>query len=191
MFGFIFGTACLFGLAKVVRGGRGCGHGYGHHAHGFEGGYGHECHHGGRGFRRAGGRWAQSDRGGGFWLRGLFERLDTTPGQEKVIKQAVSELLGAGNAMRGEWDESRRDIASAVRAGNVDEVQLGELFARQDAKLAEVRKTAMDALAKVNEALDEGQRQVLADLIERRMGGFRGWGGPYRQPQGPSSDSQA
>ncbi len=57
-------------------------------------------------------------------------------------------------------------------------MQLGELFARHDEKLREMRKTFVGSLAKVNEALDEDQRKKLADIVEGGFGPFGG--GPYR-----------
>ncbi len=63
MFGFVFGTACLVGLAFVV----------------------------GRGRRRHWGRHFGGPFGRGA-LYGALERLETTPGQEKVITQAVSDV---------------------------------------------------------------------------------------------------
>lgn len=174
MFGFIIGFLCLFGLVKVLRAGRygACGGrmhgGWGHH-HGHHGGWGHH-----------GGGWQRGGGGGDFWLRGLSQRLDATPGQEKVIRAAVDEIKTALEGGRGELEQSRRDIAKAVRTGAVDEVQLGELFARHDEKLREVRKAFVGALAKVNEALDEDQRKKLADMMEGGFGRFGGFGGPYR-----------
>lgn len=181
MVGFLIGTACLIGLLKVLRAGRrgecgagGCG------AHRWHGGW-HEHHSG----------WGASEvRGGGaFWLRGLFERLDTTPGQEKVIKQALDEVMAATSLARGELEQTRRDVANALRGGVLDETQMGEMFARHDDKLREVRKAFVGALAKVSDALDEDQRRRLADLLERGLGGRFGFGrfaggGPYRRHSG-------
>jgi len=125
--------------------------------------------------------------GGGFggsigrsWLvRGLFERLDTTPGQEKVIVGAVSDLRDAFGSLRDEGKRSRDDLAKALRSPSFDEALFGEAFARHEATLGDLRKKAMDAFAKVHDALDEKQRARLADLIESGPG-FRGFGGPYR-----------
>jgi Spy/CpxP family protein refolding chaperone len=182
MLGFLIGTACLIGLVKVARWGRhgacaggACGPGYGFRGH----------HHHGHGWGHHGGHGERGGRGGGWWMRGLYERLDTTPGQEKVIRQAFDEVMEATRAGRGELDRTRRDVAAAIRAGGVDETAMGELFARHDETLREVRKTFVGALAKVSEALDEEQRKRLADMIERGAGGFgRFGGGPYRSAGG-------
>lgn len=199
MLGFLIGTACLIGLAKVVRAGRcgpgGYGGGCGGRGWGGHGWHGHRHGHGhGRGWGGGGGWGDWGGARGGFWLRGLFEQLDTTPGQEKVIKQAVDEVFEATRAMRGELDQTRRDIAGAMRSGTVDETAMGELFARHDEKLREVRKAFVGAVAKVSDALDEEQRKRFADLLERGLGGG-GWGrfggGPYRGGRGPGGGGGA
>ena len=125
-------------------------------------------------------------RGGGhgpgrsWWLRALFSRLDTTPGQEKVIKEAFAEVKAAVEGAGGEVDQTRRDVAAAVRSGTVDETALGALFARHDEKLRDVQKAFVTALGKVNAAPDEDQRKRLAEMIDKQGGWSRGFGGPYR-----------
>lgn len=191
MFGFVIGALSLYGLIKVLRwGGRGaCGGGYrrgwhGGHAWGGHGGWqGRDEWRGGDGWRHRGEE--RSEGWGGerstFWLRGLFGRLDTTPGQEKVIRQAAQEIFAASAPLKGELEETRRDLAKSLRTGTVDAVAMGELFARHDEKLRDARTAFVGALAKVSEALDEDQRKRLADLIDREGGyGWAGFGGPYR-----------
>lgn len=194
MLGFVIGTVCLIGLIKVWRWGRWHrygGHGWhGHHAwggHGCggDGGCGGGGFGGGHGPR--GGFFRDDALGGGFggsigrswFMRALFERLDTTPGQEKVIVGAVSEVREALGSLRDEGKRSRDDLARALRSPAFDEALFGEAFARHETTLGELRKKVMDSFAKVHDALDEKQRARLADLIESGPG-FRGFGGPYR-----------
>jgi hypothetical protein len=167
MLGFIMGTVCLIGLVKVLRYGRGyhggCGHGYYGYRRGFQGG-----------------------RGGSRWLmRWLFERLETSPGQEKAIVEALDQLRDNRNAVREEMQQTRADMARAVAGGLIDDHTLDETFARHDRLLAQLRVSFVEALRRVTEALDERQRKQAADLIER--GAWRGaaWRGPYRDG-GPS-----
>ena len=80
MFGFIIGTLSLIGLVKVLRHGRGWGHGW---------------HGGGYGGRR------------NWMLRRLFQRLDTTPGQEKVITEAFEELQEKARGIREQFMNAR------------------------------------------------------------------------------------
>lgn len=158
MFGFVIGTVCLIALLKVVRRGHGWGQGWGACGAGYGG-----SHPGGRGFGR---RWM---------LRGLFERLETTPGQERVIVQAIERLAQNRSVVRDELKQTRADVARAVEMGMVDDATMEETFARHDRLQAQLRVAAVDALKTATEALDERQRKILASLLSRG-GGFFGHG---------------
>jgi uncharacterized membrane protein len=148
MFAFVVGTACLFGLVAVIRHGR---HGSRHWGHGhFRGG------RGGFGPRRM--------------LRRLFERLDTTPGQEKAIASALDDFKREAKSARAELEGARGEVASALRQDVFDEVLLGAALTRVDNTVDVMRKAALDAFGKVHGALDEQQRAKLADFIERSPG---------------------
>src|SRR5882724_6636142 len=97
MFGFLFGTACLLGLTATFA--------RRHHHHGWQGG--HDCGGPARGFRSGRGR---------FVLNRLLDRLDTTPGQEKVIREAVYTLLDEVHDAKREFRGTRADVAQVVRA---------------------------------------------------------------------------
>lgn len=169
MFGFFIGFLCLAGLIAVVRSGRRCGRGW----HG-RGGCGHHGRHGHSG----GGHWG--GRGGGprAWMRWLFERLDTTPGQEKEIAAAVEELVGKARSLKDEGKTTRDDVAKLLRTESLDETVMGELFGRHDDRLREMQKAFADALGRIHQALEPQQREQLALLIESERGA--GFGGPYR-----------
>lgn len=157
MFGFFFGTACLAGLLFTLRGGR-------------------WRHHHGRG-----GRWSWRGR-----MRWVFERLDTSPGQEKVFVKAADELTEAFEKLRDEFGPTRAALAQALRGEQFDGASLRELHEKHDALIANLRETLRTSLAQAHEALDPRQRRELADLIEHGWGyGYRGhagcgWRGGYR-----------
>ncbi len=153
MIGIIIGAACAAGLFSVARRAR-------RYHHGTYGGCGYDS-----GPRRGFGR-------GGWLVRSLFERLDTTPGQEKAIMGALEELRENRAAVREELDQTRDDFARAVRGGVVDDTALEESFARHDRLLARLRVSLVEAVRKATEALDERQRKMLGDILEGR-----GWGG--------------
>ena len=123
----------------------------------------------GRGFRRR------------FLERAVFERLDATPGQERVIAEAIDSVEHSLRELKQELGRSRHELARELRNDSFDERAFDELFARQDGSLGAVRKQATAALAKVHEALDRAQRARLAELLEigpgcRRRHGLRhGW----------------
>jgi hypothetical protein len=166
MFGFIFGTACLIGLIHVVRRSRGW---HGRWGYGSHSGYGYGgCSRGGYGGGYGGGprRW---------FLRSIFERLETTPGQEKAIMSALDDLANERRVVQEEAQQTRADLARAVAGGLVDDTTLEETFARQDRLLAQLRVPFVEALKKVTAALDEGQRKALADAIQGSRFGRRTW----------------
>ncbi|RKH45991.1 periplasmic heavy metal sensor [Corallococcus sicarius] len=149
MFGFVFGTACLAGLFATLRRGR----------HGHPG-YGH------------GGMWRARPR-----LRWLFERLETSPGQEKVIVKAVEDAREAFAKVRDQWGPSRTALGTSMRGEHFDGAVLRELFSRHDVALETLRNAVQDGLSSVHEALDPRQRRELADIIEHGWGyGWRGAG---------------
>jgi hypothetical protein len=167
MIGFLIGTVCLIGLVKVFRLGR---HGYGGGCGGGHG-YGHRHGRGWRGFGR------------GAFLRGLFERLETTPGQEKVIMQAAEELQAAFQKLRPA-SKGLEDLAAALRAESFDEGSAAKFSVEAEETFGSVRTAVLDALRKVHEVLDARQRGILAEMLERRggfFGGGFGGGGPFRQ----------
>jgi hypothetical protein len=128
---------------------------------------------GGRGW---GGRWGNPFRSG-FFSRMIADRLEATPTQEKVIRDATDELREAATKLKGEGKKTRADLAAAFRKSSFDEVLLGELYARHDRSLEDLRKAFVGMGARIHETLDEKQRERLAELIESGPGGWRsGWG---------------
>jgi hypothetical protein len=122
-----------------------------------------------------GGRFGR--RGASFAVRFLSDRLDASPAQERQIAQAFDELRAEVEPLRQEGQKTRADLAAALRKPAIDEVLFGELFARHDEAMEKARKAFMGTVAKIHEALDERQRERLADLVERgpRFFGHRPW----------------
>ena len=152
MWGFLFGTACVLGMVKAARG---CGPRWA------------GC--GGRG--RWGGGYGRSPRG---MLRFLFERLDTSPGQEKVILEAAEGVRTAAGKLEGTFDRVRRAAARSIEGEHFDAAALRELFAEHDERIKEIREALVGGLGKVHEALDDRQRRALADLMAEGFGWHRG-----------------
>ncbi len=171
MFGFLIGTVSLIGLIKVVRHGRGWGA------------------HGSRGGPR---RWM---------LRRLFERLDTTPGQEKVILEAVEQLEQNGRAAKEAFFGGRVDIGRAMRGEHFDTTAVNEAFEKQQAAVDAFKKTVLENMQKIHEALTPEQRQAAGNLIENGPralhgggcghGHRHGFGGGRRGPSGYERGSQS
>ncbi len=156
MLGFVIGTLCLVGLVKVIRHGR----------------------HGRWGRGWGGGAWGRRPRA---FLNRIFERLDTSPSQEKVIVAAVDELREAMGALRGEASRTRAEVARMLEGESFDAERMGSLFVHHDDELRKVRESFAGAFGKVHAALDPAQRATLARMIESGPFGHRRHGGPYRE----------
>jgi hypothetical protein len=162
MIGCFLAAVGAVGLVKLIHARRhGCGVGR------WGGGGWHDHDHRGGHFRRRGGF------GRRFFLRGIMDRLETTPAQERVIVAAADEFHEATRKLRGELRKSRGDVAAAFRRPSFDEVLLGELYARHDSAIEELRRSFVGLGAKVHDALDEKQRARLADMIESGPRFFR------------------
>jgi len=166
MFGFLIGTACLIGLIWTLKRGHRFGGGCGHRSWHRGGWHGESRHEGRGGFGR------------NAFLRWVYEHLDTTPGQERVMKSAVDDFMERARAARRDVEDSRRDVARAMKSESFDAESLGEAFAKHDSAITALRNAGVEGLAKIHEALDEKQRARLAELIESGIG--RRWHGPYR-----------
>jgi uncharacterized membrane protein len=133
------------------------------HAHGC----GHHGHHGWHGH---GGGW----RSGPYYV---MAALDTTPGQEKVIREEVSRLRERGRVARDEAFAARGDLADALRADTFDRARFDAAAGRVDGAYAALKAALGDSLARVHETLDARQREKLADFLgDKRAPGF----GPFR-----------
>jgi Spy/CpxP family protein refolding chaperone len=157
MFHFVLAAIGLFALVRVLRR-------VGYMRRFGYAGYG--CRGGSRGFG-----------GPRSWLRSLFERMSTTPSQEKAILGALDELRSNRAAIVDEAKTTRADLAAAVSGGVVDDTTLEETFARHDRLVARLRVSFAEALKQISETLDERQRQQLADFLRNRRGTWFG-GGP-------------
>lgn len=88
----------------------------------------------------------------------LADRLDASRDQEQAIDNAVRELFEQLRGLEDRAVDTRGDLGAAFGVEQLDEQQLGELFARHDELLAEARKAVVGALAKIHDALDSKQR---------------------------------
>jgi Spy/CpxP family protein refolding chaperone len=166
-------AAGIVGVVAVVRRlvfGRRCGGGA------FRG-WGRN--HGGGGGHRGG-------IGGSFWLRMLFARVDTTPGQEREIRAAIEDLRDRAKDAKSGMLETRESLGKAVAGESFDDAAFEAVSARVDATSEKMKDALASALKRIHAVLDPKQRERLADLVSRGAfgrwgrGGGQGGGGPYR-----------
>ena len=111
-------------------------------------------------------------------LNRLLDRLDTTPGQEKVIREAVDTLHGRRARRTRRIARHASDVAQAIRGETLDRGRDRRRFRSPRRVIDRVRQNALDSFGKVHETLDERQRKILAELIE--AGPFARGFGPFR-----------
>ena len=118
--------------------------------------------------------------GGSFWLRSLFSRLDTTPGQEREIRAAIEELQHTASELKSGLRGSRDDVARAVAGEIFDDAAFAEAGARADVTAGQLKDAFANALRRIHGVLDPKQRERLAELVAKGPFGGRRWGTPYR-----------
>lgn len=160
MFGFIFGTVCLFGLFAVARAGRS------HHRYG-----GCHTHHGWGSRRWRGGPGGvgkeQFARAAGEVLK---RRLRIDAEQEPIVDHALRDARTALEELGKELKETRTAVADALRGESVDDAALAAAFARQDDAVGRARREVVSAMKQVHAVLDEDQRKRAADLLTAASG---------------------
>ncbi len=133
---------------------------------------GDDARHGGGGWRRGVGQ--------SFWLRHVFARLDTTPGQEREIRSAIEELRKTAWEAKSAVNVARDDLANAIRGESFDDSAFSEAQGRADTTLHQVKDAFAVALKRIHSVLDPHQRERLAELLSKGPSFGRGGGSPYR-----------
>lgn len=96
----------------------------------------------------------------------LFRRLDTSPSQEKVIREAMDALRERAWSLRGEGQNVRQGLSRAVAGDAFDPSAVDAAFAVPTQKLPELRDALAASLARIHEVLTPGQRKELAAMID-------------------------
>lgn len=123
-----------------------------------------------------GGHWGRRGRYGRNPLHRLFMRLDTSPSQEQVIREAVDSVRGQGRALADGLHVLRTDLSRSVEGEVFSPEAFDAILTSRDEELNGMRAAIRDAFAKVHEALTPAQRRELAALLASRGGmrfGFR------------------
>lgn len=150
MFGFLIGALCLGGFIALARR---------HHGHGY--GYGHGgCHRGGP-FHR-----------GRSFLYSAFERLDTTPGQEKAITAALDDFRDSARTIKNRVKDARGELADALRQDQFEPERVERVVARHSEELNQLAAVGAKTMARIHEALDPEQRKRVARWLESGPGYF-------------------
>lgn len=105
---------------------------------------------------------------GAFARRGLghvFRRLGTRPEQESVLRAEAEQLFSELAGFRGDAFALREELASLFADPALDEASVAAALEKPLSRLADLRAKVAGSLARIHAALDEAQRQRLADLV--------------------------
>jgi len=114
--------------------------------------------------RRGWARFGQGSRRA-WMFRRLFEQLDATPAQEKVLLEGAAALREDLAAARTEWEAIRAELATLLGEDSLDRGRLESLLARPAEKLGSARARLADTVASFHAALQGNQRKRLAGLV--------------------------
>ena len=166
MFGFFFGTLCLFGLVGVAcSGNRHVTAGYGRR-------YGRSCgqregqEDGGRRRRRGRASKAHFARAAGEMFK---RRLDIDEDQEDIVDHALKDLFGAVKELKTAVADTKSDIAEAFGHEEVDDARLAVAFETHDEELGKARRKVVSALKQIHALLTPEQREVAVEWLNADM----------------------
>lgn len=161
MFGFIIGALCFAGLFATVRACRHAGVGYARAGCGRFGGWRHDAYDD----EPWEPRYRERRRGRRGALRGLFARLDTTPGQEKAIVSLLEQARGIVRDKRADLRASRRELAAVFGSEVLDRDALEHGFDEPRRVLDALQRDLVTLVAGLHEVLDDRQRRMVGELI--------------------------
>lgn len=176
MFGFLFGTMCLFGFAGLMKAS------FHHHRHGAyaygPGGGCHGGHHGrGGGRERRGFAFDEEGPRGDAFARAFGEilkrKLRIDEDQEGLVDHALIDLRAAFKDLATVLKDSRKNVADAFRGEKVDEAGLAASFGQHDEAITRARRDVVSALKQVHAVLTPEQRAKAADWLTQ--GDAQGW----------------
>ncbi|MEY4509119.1 MAG: hypothetical protein RLZZ450_1241 [Pseudomonadota bacterium] len=172
MVGLIVGAVCAAGLFAALRRRH-------YYRYGFGGWGRHDLRASerwGDDYERGFSRFRDGPCGGGFrrhgrrggprrLLRGLFARLDTTPGQEKAIANSLYEAGERMRELRGGLRLNKRELAALIGSDVLDVTALEALLAQYQTAFDRVRSEVVTTVSTIHEALDTEQRRELSELL--------------------------
>ncbi len=101
-----------------------------------------------------------------FAMYRAFRKLETTPGQEQVIRSALLRVKEAGFNFAREGKKTRPELAELFLAEDLDEERVKEWFSARQQALEDLKPIVTGALKEIHSVLDPAQRKTLKRLIE-------------------------
>jgi uncharacterized membrane protein len=116
-------------------------------------------------------------------MQALFERLDTTPGQEKTILQGFDKIYAQVEEAREQLLSARTELAAVLGGDVFDQAMLDGILKRQSELTEKFTQSMRELVTTVHASLEPDQRRALAELIGDGSA-FFGMRGPGRWSRG-------
>jgi uncharacterized membrane protein len=106
---------------------------------------------------------------GGYWV---FRRLETSPGQEKVIRTALSEARDIFRDYRKSNQGVKQQLAPILEAEVLDEHAVNSWLGERQRSLEELKPRLMDIAKRIHDVLDPEQRRKVARFVANSGGHY-------------------
>jgi len=104
---------------------------------------------------------------GGYWA---FRRLDTSPGQEKVIRTALSEAREVLRDFRKSNQGAKQELGPILEAEQLDERALESWLGARESSFQELKPRLLDIAKRIHDVLDPEQRRKVARWVTNHHG---------------------
>ena len=112
---------------------------------------------------------------GGYWI---FRKLDTSPGQEKVIRTALGEAREVLRDYRKANRGAKQDLGPILEAESLDERAIDSWIDQRKRSLEELKPQLMGIAKRIHDVLDPEQRRKVARFVAEGHG-YHGHYGHY------------
>jgi Spy/CpxP family protein refolding chaperone len=113
---------------------------------------------------------ARRHRHGGYGAYWAFRRLDTSPGQEKVIRTALSEAREVFRDFRKSNHGAKQELGPILEAEHLDERALESWLGARESSFQELKPRLMDIAKRIHDVLDPEQRRRVARWVTSSHG---------------------
>jgi Spy/CpxP family protein refolding chaperone len=107
----------------------------------------------------------RSHRRHGWGRNWAFRRLDTSPGQEKVIRTAMAEARTLLTELRDENKGAKQELAQLLEAEQFDEQAVNAWWSGRQGALDAVKPRVIALGKQIHDVLDPEQRSKLARWV--------------------------
>lgn len=122
---------------------------------------------------------ARRHRHGGYGTYWAFRRLDTSPGQEKVIRTALSEARDILRDFKKDSRGAKEELLPILEAEHLDEQAVDSWLGARQRSFEELKPRLMNIVKTIHDVLDPEQRRKLARWVAHGHGYHHGYHGHH------------